>query len=150
MQTRSNVKLQHNCFHSNTAKQTETATNIQSVIWTAERRQSRPRATRSPYEKQIVGAISRGPGILQPCSGVIEEVAAHKQALLAASHTHTFSLHHTLWIHSSFNLQCYYPTWLLCCLMQTYTHFAHYADFELYISCAVRLVLILNRKDWNI
>lgn len=47
----------------------------------------RPSVTVSPYERQIVGAISGGPEMLQPCSVVTEEVAAHRQALLATSHT---------------------------------------------------------------
>lgn len=49
----------------------------------------RPSVTLSPYERQIVRAISGGPERLQPCSGAMEEVAAHRQALLAASHTHS-------------------------------------------------------------
>lgn len=85
------------------SKHTETATNIQADIWMAEGRAAhtntqthtrvsaakpRPSVTLSPYERQIVEAISGGPAErLQPCSGVMEEVAAHRQALLAASHT---------------------------------------------------------------
>lgn len=40
-----------------------------------------------PYERQIVWAISGGPERLQPGSEAMEEVAVHRQALLAASHT---------------------------------------------------------------
>ena len=85
------------------SKHTETDTNIQADIWMAEGRAAhtntqthtrvsaakpRPSVTLSPYERQIVKAISGGPAErLQPCSGVMEEVAAHRQALLAASHT---------------------------------------------------------------
>lgn len=50
-----------------------------------------------PYERQIVRAISEGSERLWPCSEAVEEVAAHRQALLAASHTllspHAHSLH---------------------------------------------------------
>lgn len=51
----------------------------------------RPSVTLSPYERQIVRAISGGPERLQSCSGAMEEVAAHRQALLAASRTHNHS-----------------------------------------------------------
>lgn len=52
-----------------------------------------PSVALSPYERQIVGAISRWPESQQPCSGTMKEVAAHKQALLATSHKLLSALH---------------------------------------------------------
>lgn len=88
----------------------------------------RPSITLSPYERQIVRAISGGAERLQSCSGVMEEVAAHRQALLAASHTLLSPpLIHLL--HLAFNLRgFYFPSelYVVSCKPLLHLHSQHW------------------------